>query len=75
MFGVATSLGLGVLSLNAGLKYVFGTEENLRNQLIIIWTITLAATISVFTGLDAGIRRISEINFGITALSHSTQRV
>ena len=32
----------------------------------IIWVITICATISVLTGLDAGIRRLSEINFGFS---------
>ena len=34
--------------------------------MIIIWVITLCATVSVVTGLDAGIRRLSEINFGFS---------
>eukprot|EP01084_Bolivina_argentea_P313610 543104_1 len=63
MFGIATSLGLGVLSINAGLKFVFGVEESLAVQMAIIWVITLFATISVLTGLDHGIRRLSEVNF------------
>ena len=66
MFGVATSLGLGVLQINAGLKFIFDVEQNLETQLIIIWVITFCATTSVLTGLDAGIRRLSEINFGFS---------
>jgi len=66
MFGVATSLGLGVMQINAGLKFVFDVEENLNTQLVIIWVITAFATCSVLTGLDAGIRRLSELNFGFS---------
>jgi len=66
MFGVATSLGLGVMQINAGLKFVFDVDENLNTQLIIIWVITCFATISVLTGLDQGIRRLSELNFGFS---------
>jgi len=66
MFGVATSLGLGVMQINAGLKFIFGAEENLETQLTIIWVITAFATASVLTGLDAGIRRLSELNFGFS---------
>ncbi|NBC34003.1 MAG: BCCT family transporter [Alphaproteobacteria bacterium] len=62
MFGVATSLGLGVLQINAGLSYVFGVPDSITVQLILIAIITLLATISVVAGLDAGIRRLSEIN-------------
>eukprot|EP00486_Rosalina_sp_Unknown_P006542 CAMPEP_0201576874 /NCGR_PEP_ID=MMETSP0190_2-20130828/22930_1 /ASSEMBLY_ACC=CAM_ASM_000263 /TAXON_ID=37353 /ORGANISM="Rosalina sp." /LENGTH=681 /DNA_ID=CAMNT_0048008247 /DNA_START=14 /DNA_END=2056 /DNA_ORIENTATION=+ len=66
MFGVATSLGLGVLQINAGLAFIFNVKQDLKTQLIIIWVITLCATGSVLTGLDAGIRRLSEINFGFS---------
>lgn len=66
MFGTATSLGLGTKSINAGLYYAFGIEQNLSNNLMIIWVVTAFATISVLTGLDNGIRRLSEINFGFS---------
>lgn len=62
MFGVATSLGLGVLQINAGLSYLFGIEEGIGTQLILVGLITLLATASVAAGLDAGIRRLSEFN-------------
>jgi choline/glycine/proline betaine transport protein len=62
MFGVATSLGLGVLQINAGLTYLFGVPDSVGVQMILIAVITLMATVSVVAGLDAGIRRLSEIN-------------
>ncbi|MFC3230950.1 BCCT family transporter [Marinibaculum pumilum] len=62
MFGVATSLGLGVLQVNAGLSYLFGIEEGIGVQMVLIAVITALATLSVALGLDAGIRRLSEIN-------------
>ena len=62
MFGVATSLGLGVLQVNAGLNYLFGLPENVTVQIILIAIITLIATGSVVAGLNAGIRRLSELN-------------
>jgi len=62
MFGVATSLGLGVLQINAGLAHLFGVPEAVWVQLALIVVITLFATLSVVAGLDAGIRRISELN-------------
>lgn len=62
MFGVATSLGLGVLQVNAGLNYLFDIPENLTIQIILITVITLIATGSVVAGLNAGIRRLSELN-------------
>lgn len=64
LFGVCTSLGLGVQQLNAGFSRLNpAIETNFTTQSIIIWSITLLATVSVLTGVKVGIRRISEINF------------
>ena len=62
MFGIATSLGLGVLQVNAGLNYLFGLENSGFNQVMLIGLITLVATMSVVAGLDSGIKRLSQIN-------------
>jgi choline/glycine/proline betaine transport protein len=62
MFGVATSLGLGVLQVNAGVGYLFGIPSTLGIQLLLIAAITGLATISVILGLDRGIKRLSELN-------------
>lgn len=64
MFGVCTSLGFGVMSLNTGLNRLSSSiEESTRNQIIIIWGVTIVATISVVSGLKVGIRRLSELCF------------
>jgi choline/glycine/proline betaine transport protein len=65
MFGVATSLGLGVMQVNAGLNYLFGIEPDIAVQLMLIAGITLLATASVVSGVNAGIRRLSELNLGL----------
>ncbi|GAA5216085.1 BCCT family transporter [Corallincola platygyrae] len=62
VFGVATSLGYGVLQVNSGLHYLFDTPVNQTVQVILIVVISGLAAISVATGLDKGIRRLSEIN-------------
>ena len=62
MFGVATSLGLGVMQVNSGLEYLFGIPNTVFIQIILIAAITAIATISVVLGLDGGIRRLSELN-------------
>lgn len=62
LFGVATSLGFGVQQINAGLAHLFGWEQNATIQLLLIAGITAIATTSVVKGLDAGIRRLSELN-------------
>lgn len=67
MFGVATSLGLGAMQVNAGLSHVYGVAQNTTIQVIIIACITAVATISVVTGIHAGIRRLSEANMILAA--------
>lgn len=62
MFGVATSLGIGVMQVNAGLSYLFDVPVSTTVQVGLIACITGLATISVVKGLDGGIRRISEFN-------------
>jgi choline/glycine/proline betaine transport protein len=62
LFGVATSLGVGVLQINAGLHYLFGFGESTQTQVILIISITCIAMVSVVSGLDKGIRRLSELN-------------
>ncbi|KHK91924.1 choline transporter [Novosphingobium malaysiense] len=62
MFGVATSLGLGVLQVNAGFNYLFGIPSDTLVQLVLIAVITGLATLSVVMGLDKGIKRLSELN-------------
>ncbi len=62
IFGVATSLGFGVIQVNSGLAYLFDLESSTTTQILLIAGITALATLSVGLGLDAGIRRISELN-------------
>jgi len=68
MFGVATSLGLGVLQVNAGFEHIFGLPSTVGVQLALIAAITALATISVVLGLDVGIRRLSELNIILAIL-------
>ncbi len=62
VFGVATSLGLGASQVNAGFNYLFGIDVSTANQILIMCVITTFAVISVATGLDKGVRRLSEAN-------------
>jgi choline/glycine/proline betaine transport protein len=62
LFGVATSLGLGALQVNAGLARVAGISMSTDVQVILIAIITMCATTSVVLGLDAGIKRLSVLN-------------
>jgi len=63
LFGVATSLGLGVVQINSGLHYLLDVPNNSTLlQVGLIIAITGLATTSVVMGLDGGIRRVSELN-------------
>ncbi len=60
VLGIATSLGFGVLQINSGFNYLFDIPVNVTVQVILIIVATSLATISVVSGLDKGIRRLSE---------------
>lgn len=62
LLGLATSLGIGVLQANAGLAHVFGIETTKLTQSIIIIIVTITAAASAMSGVDKGVRRLSEFN-------------
>lgn len=62
LMGIATSLGIGVLQANAGLTHVFGIESSKLVQSLIIIGVVIAAAISATTGVEKGVRRLSEFN-------------
>lgn len=66
--GVATSLGFGVLQINSGLAYLFDLTVSTTVQMLLILGTTALATVSVVMGLDAGIKRLSEINIVLAVL-------
>ncbi|MFP6843232.1 MAG: choline BCCT transporter BetT [Acinetobacter sp.] len=66
VFGVATTLGFGVTQINSGLNYLFGIEQAPSTQVILIIVVSVMASMSVFLGLDKGIKRLSELNLILT---------
>jgi choline/glycine/proline betaine transport protein len=68
LFGLATSLGMGVKQVSAGLAHLFAINDTINTQVILITLITLAATGSVVAGLDAGVKRLSELNMFVAAI-------
>ena len=70
LFGLATSLGLGIAQVNRGLQYtsveilgVLGSfPNNTLSQIVLIGLITGIATLSVAAGLDGGVKRLSTVN-------------
>lgn len=65
VFGVATSLGIGVVQLNYGLRVLFGVEESTSWQIALIVVAVSVAIASAVSGVDKGIRRLSELNVGL----------
>jgi choline/glycine/proline betaine transport protein len=65
LFGLATSLGMGVQQIAAGLHHLFGIDSGVQTQIFLIAGITAIATISVVLGVDKGVRVLSEWNMRI----------
>ena len=68
LFGLATSLGFGAEQASAGLQFLFGIEPTDTFKTLLILAITGVALLSVVAGLDAGVKRLSEINMVLAAL-------
>ncbi|MGV0794187.1 BCCT family transporter [Mycolicibacterium sp. XJ1819] len=62
LFGVATSLGFGITQIAAGLQYLGWIDVNNYWIIGIIAGITALATYSVVSGLDRGLKWLSNIN-------------
>ena len=68
VFGVATSLGYGVLQINSGFHHLFGLPVSTPVQIGLIAAICALATLSVASGLNKGIRILSELNLALAVL-------
>ena len=66
VFGIATTLGLGVQQMNAGLGQVFGLPSSPALQLAVTVVIMGIATASVVSGVKKGVRVLSEFNFWLS---------
>jgi choline/glycine/proline betaine transport protein len=69
IFGVATSLGFGVSQIGAGLAYTGVVGEATTTLLVVlIAVITGIALVSVVTGVEKGIKWLSNINMVLAGL-------
>ena len=66
VFGVATSLGLGVSQMATGLNVLFGVDSGILTQILLIAGISVIATLSAVSGVGKGIRIISEWNIWLS---------
>ncbi len=62
LFGLATSLGYGAAQASSGLNFLFDLPLGNTTQVVLVIGITAIALFSVVAGLDAGVKRLSEIN-------------
>jgi choline/glycine/proline betaine transport protein len=62
IFGVATSLGIGVVFLNVGLNMTFGVPIGQGAQIALAVLAVSMAAVSATTGVDKGIRFLSQLN-------------
>ena len=68
LFGLATSLGYGAAQASSGLNYLFDVPLGSTTQVLLVIGITAIALFSVVAGLDAGVKRLSEINMALALL-------
>lgn len=67
LFGVATSLGLGVLQIGAGLEAAGIAEANNVTLVAVIAVISVAVLASVLSGINRGMKWLSNINLALAA--------
>ena len=62
VFGVATSMGIGVVLLDVGFAWLFGLQEGLALQISLVVVAVVMTVVACTSGVDKGIRVISELN-------------
>lgn len=67
VFGVATSMGIGVVLLNVGFALIFGLEQGLALQIALVIVAVVLTIAACTSGVDKGIRWISELNIWSSA--------
>ncbi|MDH3688496.1 MAG: BCCT family transporter, partial [Gammaproteobacteria bacterium] len=68
IFGLAGSLAMGTLMVRSGMNSVFGTENSVTMSMIIVAVMTASFLISASTGVDKGIKILSNINMILAIL-------
>ena len=68
VFGVATTLGLGIIQINSGLGSVFGVEFGTQQQLAILAGIAIVFLLCAMAPLESGLRYVSDVNMVLAGL-------
>jgi len=66
--GIATSLGMGLMSIRFGIKTVFGAELHTTGLVVVMLVLIAGYTMSAVSGLDKGIKILSNINMVLAFL-------
>ncbi|WP_231982693.1 BCCT family transporter [Pseudomonas mucidolens] len=62
LLGLVTNLGIGAMQVSSGLENLFGMAHSNTNLLIVIIVMSSVATIAAVSGVENGIRRLSNLN-------------
>jgi choline/glycine/proline betaine transport protein len=62
LLGLVTNLGIGALQVASGLEHLFGIERSNSNLLVVILVMSAVATLAAVSGVENGIRRLSNLN-------------
>jgi glycine betaine transporter len=63
--GIATSLGMGLMSISFGIKHVFGADLGTSGMVVVMIVLILGYTLSAVSGLNKGIKILSNVNMGL----------
>lgn len=62
VFGLVSNLGIGTLQISAGLEQLFGIENSYSSMIGVMIVMTIVATLAAISGIEVGIRRLSNLN-------------
>ena len=65
--GIATSLGMGAQQINSGLSFVFGIPDTGMVKIVMVSIITVLVILCTVTGMQKGIKYMSNLNLAIAA--------
>jgi len=68
IFGLAGSLAMGTLMVRSGMGFVFGTENSSTMSFSILGVMTVCFLLSACTGVDKGIKILSNINMVVAII-------
>jgi glycine betaine transporter len=63
--GIATSIGMGLMSISFGIKHVFGADLGTSGMVVVMIVLILGYTLSAVSGLNKGIKILSNVNMGL----------